>query len=176
MTILRKTVDINKRDWDEKLPAAIWAYNTTFKEATSFTPFSLVYGQECVLPIEHEIASLRFLHAHSLSQEDSVQERLGMLEHLDEWRLRAYFHQQVAKQRQTKRRAKKAKVYKFQDGQLVLLYDARHELFPRKLSHIWYGPYRIVKVFDKNKVQLAEMDGTWFSTKTNIDKIKPYWM
>lgn len=44
MTILRKTVDVNKRDWDEKLSAAVWAYNTTFKEATTFTPFSLVYG------------------------------------------------------------------------------------------------------------------------------------
>ncbi|MCO5582396.1 hypothetical protein L7F22_036291 [Adiantum nelumboides] len=46
-TILRKIVDVNKRDWDEKLLAAVWAYNITFKEATGFTPFSLVYGQEC---------------------------------------------------------------------------------------------------------------------------------
>ena len=64
VTILRKTIDINKRDWDEKLPAVVCSYNTTFKETTWFTPFSLVYGQECVLPIELELASLRFLHEH----------------------------------------------------------------------------------------------------------------
>ena len=94
---MRKRIDINKRDWDEKLPAAIWAYNTTFKEATSFTPFSLVYGQECVIPIEHELASLRFLHAHTLPFEESLQERLGTLEHLDEWRMRSYLHHKFAK-------------------------------------------------------------------------------
>lgn len=58
----------------------------------------------------------------------------------------------------------------------MLLFDARHELFPGKLSHVWSGPYRIVEVFPKNKAQLAEMDGTWFATKTNFDKIKPYWI
>ena len=101
---------------------------------------------------------------------------MGTLEHLDEWRLRAYLHQEVAKKCQTKQRAKKAKVYSFEKGQLVLLFDARHELFPGKLSHVWSGPYRIVEVFPKNKAQLAEMDGTWFATKTNFDKMKPYWM
>ncbi|MCO5601322.1 hypothetical protein L7F22_055441 [Adiantum nelumboides] len=45
VTILRKILDVNKRDWDEKHSAAVWAYNTTFKEATGFTPFSLVYDQ-----------------------------------------------------------------------------------------------------------------------------------
>ncbi|MCO5562243.1 hypothetical protein L7F22_015869 [Adiantum nelumboides] len=147
VTILRKTVDVNKRDWDENLSTAVWAYNTTFKETTGFTPFSLVYGQECVLPIEHELATLRFLHEHSLPLEESLKERLvGKLEHLDEWRLRAYLNQEVAKKRQTKQKAKKAKIYEFEDGQLVLLYDAGHELFPGKLSHVWLGPYRIVKM------------------------------
>ena len=32
--ILRTTVSQHKRDWEDKLPAALWAYNTTFKEAT----------------------------------------------------------------------------------------------------------------------------------------------
>ncbi|MCO5550284.1 hypothetical protein L7F22_003766 [Adiantum nelumboides] len=152
VTILRKTVDVNKRDWDEKLSTALWAYNTTFKEATGFTPFSLVYGQECVLPIEHELATLRFLHEHSLPLEESLKDRLGTLEHLDKWRLRAYLHQQVAKKRQTKQRAKKTKIYDSENGQLVLLYDARHELFLGKLSDVWLGPYRILKVFPRKKV------------------------
>ena len=65
LTILRKTVDLHKRDWDEKLPAALWAYNTTFK----------VYGQECVLPIEHELSSLRCMHEHTLALGDLGQVR-----------------------------------------------------------------------------------------------------
>ncbi|MCO5568766.1 hypothetical protein L7F22_022466 [Adiantum nelumboides] len=170
VTILRKTIDVNKRDWDEKLSAVVWAYNTTFKEATGFTPFYLVYGQECVLPIEHELATLRFLHEHSLPLEESLKERLGTLEHLDEWRSRAYLQQEVAKKRQTKQRAKKAKTYGFEDGQFMLLYDAHHEFFLRKLSHVWSGPYRIMKVFPRSKVQLAKMDGHGFPTKLILTK------
>ena len=40
--ILRKTVDNSNRDWDLKLPAALWAYRTTYKVTTHTTPFSLV--------------------------------------------------------------------------------------------------------------------------------------
>ena len=57
--ILRKTVSDSKRDWDVKLPAALWAYRTTYKVTTKATPFSLVYGLEAILPIEFEVPSLR---------------------------------------------------------------------------------------------------------------------
>eukprot|EP00253_Pinus_taeda_P018091 PITA_18091 len=38
---------------------ALWAYRTSVKKSTSFTPFQLVYGLEAVLPIECEIPSLQ---------------------------------------------------------------------------------------------------------------------
>ena len=38
---------------------ALWAYQTSAKTATGFTPFQLVYGLEVVLPIECEIPSLK---------------------------------------------------------------------------------------------------------------------
>ena len=58
---------------------------------------------------------------------ESLQEHLGTLDHLDKWRLRAYLHQEC----QTKQRDKKDEVYSFEKGQLLLLCDALHELFPR---------------------------------------------
>ena len=42
-----------------KLFLALWAYLTSAKIATGFTPFQLVYGFEAVLPIECEIPSLQ---------------------------------------------------------------------------------------------------------------------
>jgi hypothetical protein len=54
MSILRKTVQDSKRNWDAKLTAALWAYRTTYKVTTQATPFSLVYGIEATLPIEFE--------------------------------------------------------------------------------------------------------------------------
>ena len=38
---------------------ALWAYRTSVKTSTGFTPFQLIYGLEAVLPIECEISSLK---------------------------------------------------------------------------------------------------------------------
>ena len=47
--------------WDKHLNAALCAYRTSFKNSLGFTPFHLVYGQEALLPIQVELASLRVL-------------------------------------------------------------------------------------------------------------------
>ncbi len=37
-----------------KLDDALWAYCTAYKTPIGTTPFQLVYGKSCHLPIEHE--------------------------------------------------------------------------------------------------------------------------
>jgi hypothetical protein len=49
----------NKTSWHLQLFSALWAYRTSAKTSTGFTPFQLVYGIEAVLPIECEIPSLK---------------------------------------------------------------------------------------------------------------------
>ena len=51
------------RDWSEKLPFALWAYQISFHTFTGATPYSLMYGIEAVLSIEMEMGSC-------LSEED----------------------------------------------------------------------------------------------------------
>ncbi|XP_073063934.1 uncharacterized protein [Primulina eburnea] len=41
-----------KGNWVEELPSVLWSYRTTPKIGTGETPFSLVYGNEAVLPAE----------------------------------------------------------------------------------------------------------------------------
>ena len=41
---LTKICNIDKNDWDEKIPPVLWAYITTYKRETNQTPFKLVYG------------------------------------------------------------------------------------------------------------------------------------
>jgi hypothetical protein len=48
---LKKTCELDRDDWDDKIPATLWAYRTTYKISTGQTPFKLVYGQEVVIPL-----------------------------------------------------------------------------------------------------------------------------
>jgi hypothetical protein len=58
-TMIQCMVGENKTSWHLQLFSALWAYRTSVKTATGFTPFQLVYGIEVVLPIECEIPSLK---------------------------------------------------------------------------------------------------------------------
>nr|GEY02592.1 reverse transcriptase domain-containing protein [Tanacetum cinerariifolium] len=52
--ILERTVGENRASWSDKLDDALWAFCTTFKTPIRCTPYKLVYGKACHLPIELE--------------------------------------------------------------------------------------------------------------------------
>ena len=84
-TILQRTIDKARSNWHIMLYPALWAYMTSVKTATGFTPFQLVHGLESIFPIECEIPSLK-LAIELLPDTSSLAERLLHLEHLDEQR------------------------------------------------------------------------------------------
>jgi hypothetical protein len=67
------------------LYSTLWAYRTSVKTATGFSPFQLVYGLEAVLPIECQIPSLK-LAVQLFPDTSPLEERLLYLEQLDEKR------------------------------------------------------------------------------------------
>ena len=73
----------HKSNWHIQLFSALWAYQTSTKTATSFTPFQLVYGLEVVLLIECEILSLK-LTVDLLPNTTEEEQHLLYLSHLDE--------------------------------------------------------------------------------------------
>nr|GEZ19955.1 reverse transcriptase domain-containing protein [Tanacetum cinerariifolium] len=50
--ILERTVGENRASWFEKLEDALWAFRTAYKTPIGCTPYKLVYGKSCHLPIE----------------------------------------------------------------------------------------------------------------------------
>jgi hypothetical protein len=82
-TMLQHTVNKHKTNWNHMLFSMLWAYRTTVKTATHFTPFHLVHGVEATLPIECEIPTL--CTAIELLPDTSLMEQcLLNLESLDE--------------------------------------------------------------------------------------------
>ena len=61
---------VTYKDWAEKLPFALWGYKTSICALTGATPYSLVYRNEAVLPIEVGIQFLRVLVETKVLKED----------------------------------------------------------------------------------------------------------
>ena len=47
---LTKICNINRNDWDDKIPTILWAYIIAYNRYTGQTPFKMIYGQELVVP------------------------------------------------------------------------------------------------------------------------------
>ncbi|XP_011628547.1 uncharacterized protein K02A2.6-like [Amborella trichopoda] len=83
---LRKSISNTKRDRHEKLFEILWAYRIT---ARGPTPYSLVHGDEDVLPLEIQLPSLLITLHYRMTDEERAALRYQELHTLDEKRLQA---------------------------------------------------------------------------------------
>ena len=145
---LPKVCNINRDDWDLKIPAVLWAYRSTCKKLTRHTPFKLAYVQEAVMPMEYIVPSLRVATLTYMANEDTVNERLLHLLGLEEDHFIAGFQQQVQKEKEKAWHDRHIKRKPFKEGDLVLLYDNKFAKFPGKFQMHWLGPYQVKYLID----------------------------
>ncbi|GJY13728.1 reverse transcriptase domain-containing protein, partial [Tanacetum coccineum] len=50
--VMLKNIGENRASWSDKLDDALWAFRTAFKTPIGCTPYKLVYGKACHLPID----------------------------------------------------------------------------------------------------------------------------
>ncbi|GKB50300.1 reverse transcriptase domain-containing protein [Tanacetum coccineum] len=144
--ILERTVGENRASWSDKLDDALWAFCTAFKTSIDCTPYKLVYGKSCHLPIE--------------------------LEHKAYWALKhANFDLNTA-ERTKKLHDSKIKNLIFNVGDRVLLFNSCLKIFFGKLKTRWSGPFTITKVFPYGTIELSQPDGPNF--KVNGHPMKHY--
>ena len=56
--------------WKDKLSEAIWAYRTAYKTPLRMSPYQLVYGKTCHLPIKLEFKAHWAIKRWNIDDED----------------------------------------------------------------------------------------------------------
>jgi len=88
--------------------------------------------------------------------------------------LKAHQSIKVAHAQQKKAFNKKVKRKEFKEGDLVMMFDARHYCRAyKKLLPKWFKPFVIKKVFVNNgSYELENVDGSPYLDRINHDKLK----
>nr|GEV86752.1 reverse transcriptase domain-containing protein [Tanacetum cinerariifolium] len=88
--ILERTVEENRTSWTKKLDDALWAFRTAFKTRIGCTPYRLVYGKSCHLPLELEHKAYWALKYANFDLKTAGDHRKLQLNELHELRDQAY--------------------------------------------------------------------------------------
>ena len=136
------------------------------------SPYRIVFGRPCHLPLELEYKAMWAIKKLSCDFQAAKEKRLLKMNELEELRNEAYDNAKIYKDKTKKWHDQKILRKYFKVGDLVLLYNSRLKLFPRKLKSRWSGPYTVVAVTPFGAVTLKTNSGDEF--KVNGQRLKHY--
>nr|GEY18626.1 reverse transcriptase domain-containing protein [Tanacetum cinerariifolium] len=127
--ILERTVGENRASWSDKLKDALWAFRTAFKTLIGCTPYRLVYGKACHLPLELEHKAYWALKHANFDLKTAGDHQKLQLNELNEIRDQAYENSLIYKEWTKKLHDDKIKNRIFNVGDQVLLFNSRLKIF-----------------------------------------------
>ena len=125
-------------DWDDLLPAVMMAYRSSVHESTGYSPYRLMFGEECTLPMDIGLPREQSQGQEELTSPYALWVRDSLEEAYDQVRL----HSGQAVQRQKRLYDRRAVKRIFSLGDWVMRYYAPAKKC--KLDSPWTGPYLVV--------------------------------
>ena len=168
--------------WAIYLNAMLWEDRTTVQNSTQYTPFQLIFGGQCLLPIELQLSTWQLLH-DTKTVPRTLAELLALCvqqltTHKDDvdTAVANLKKSRLAKETwfdKTKRLCPETAPMNEKD--LALLHDTRLDnRHTDKLADRWEGPYLVMRVSDGGAYVLTELDSTRLERSYAGNRLKRY--
>nr|GEY21692.1 reverse transcriptase domain-containing protein [Tanacetum cinerariifolium] len=153
--ILERTVGENRASWSDKLDDALCLLRTAYKTPIRCTPYKLVYGKACRLPIELEHKAYWALKHENFDLQTVGDYKKVQLNELNELHNQAYENSLIYKEKTKRLHDSKIKDRIFNIGNRVLFFNSRLKIFSSKIKSRWSGPFTISHVYPYGTIELA---------------------